>query len=90
MPRLRTTLLKEPWLGFDETPVYVSGTERYVHVAANATLVSHHLGQHSIEAAEQGGTVGVLQGTSVHDPSDGERCEPALLRTPVSGRRKRS
>lgn len=67
MPRLRSALLAQAWLGFDETPVNVGGKDLYVHVASNGNLTHYHLGSRSLDSAKAGGIVGTFTGTALTD-----------------------
>jgi transposase len=68
MPKLKVALLLEPWLGFDETPVNVNGSDTgQVHVATNGKLTHYHLGNKSLDAAKGGGLLGCYKGVAVTD-----------------------
>jgi transposase len=67
IPALRTALLEEPFLCFDETPLNVKAGAGYTHVATNGSLTAYHLGTRALEATLAGEVFGPFTGVAVHD-----------------------
>jgi transposase len=67
LDRVRVLLRAAPVLGADETPAWVDGAWKYVHVACTETLTLFHAGNRSKAAIDAGGVLAGFTGVLVRD-----------------------
>ena len=67
LDRVRGLLRAAPVLGADETPAWVDGGWKYVHVACTETLTLFHTGNRSKAAIDSGGVLAGFTGVLVRD-----------------------